>query len=925
MTTLDVAHWLGNFYLLATLLLTCELLACRFAGQPVRRMALARATAVGLVVLAMLCALPGWSSIHLLSPAPVNFSRNESLKPLVGQAIQQNMGLQPPLPADSPLPPPPLNAESVPFKLVIDWSELALYAFLAGSAIVILWLALGAWQVRRLRRKAKSAPDKIATIVNELTPSGMPLPSLGVLENLPVAVAVGLRNPAILLPRTLVDEASPLQMRTVLAHELAHLRHRDLWLLAGVRLLLVLLWANPLFWLWRRRVRLDQEVLADTAAAELTSRSVYAEELVELARYASVSRVPRLASSVGLWETRSQLKRRLALLLDEKLTIVRSCSRSWRVGSLVALLGLAGGLSLVTLTPGELQEEDAQTSYETVKSADSGIIAPEKNVALSRVDTEVKESHIDISSALSPETFLVETNATFKQLYEDRKPNTITGICVDEKGEPLADVKVEVYSALFKELDSEPKIIRSTTTDAEGRYQFENVIDIQKEFPEGSPDDNYNYFLPEDIKVITVISREPGRAPGFFGNSDSSHVARHGQVNLHRMVPAQTLRGRIVDEQGEPVVGAGVSAGYLPTIRGFPQDINTAITDNDGKYAIDDLEDYDAEEERKKYQQMQERDSLDLQLYAGNDRKPWARWLWAKHPEFAMKRAGIEKVPGHIDVELQPGAVLTGRVVTQEAGKSPVPARNVEVRLQREMTPEWGYEFNYQSTGSRTDNEGKYRFDSLPQGKYSCSPQNAGWVSHGIEGIELKQGETTEAPDAVMTRGGRVRIQLIDDETGKPLTFENPTKGFVSPGPRPPRKSFYFPSKVVEFSPTGIGEQQVPAGKYTFFVNLPGKVGEPGWQGVDAARIQTPEDLDKLPVFEVKEGEVLDIAVRMQREQPRVNGKYCQIVLPSDDAKQAEPKQEEDTEFTPATPPADAEDKDAYENGIFVPDPDVQP
>src|SRR5690606_17898975 len=47
----------------------------------------------------------------------------------------------------------------------------------------------------------------------------------------------------------------------ILAHELAHLQHRDLHTLAATRLLLILLWPQPLFWLLRRTIRLDQETL----------------------------------------------------------------------------------------------------------------------------------------------------------------------------------------------------------------------------------------------------------------------------------------------------------------------------------------------------------------------------------------------------------------------------------------------------------------------------------------------------------------------------------------------------------------------------------------------------------------------------------------------------------------------------------------
>ena len=74
------------------------------------------------------------------------------------------------------------------------------------------------------------------------------------------------------------------EMRLVLAHELAHIRHHDLHWLAVSRTLMLVLWCQPFFWFLRRRIRLDQESLADAAAADLSTREHYAEQLVSWAK-----------------------------------------------------------------------------------------------------------------------------------------------------------------------------------------------------------------------------------------------------------------------------------------------------------------------------------------------------------------------------------------------------------------------------------------------------------------------------------------------------------------------------------------------------------------------------------------------------------------------------------------------------------------
>src|SRR5690606_15891758 len=136
-----------------------------------------------------------------------------------------------------------------------------------------------------------------------------------------------------------------------LAHEWSHIRRKDLWLLAAGRVLAIVLWPNPLYWWFRQRVRLDQETLADADAADIASRNLYAEQLVAWARNLNHASVPRLASAVGFWEGRSQLRRRVALLLDDTFTVHRQVNRAWR--GIVAATGIAiaTGLSLATLEP----------------------------------------------------------------------------------------------------------------------------------------------------------------------------------------------------------------------------------------------------------------------------------------------------------------------------------------------------------------------------------------------------------------------------------------------------------------------------------------------------------------------------------------------------------------------------------------------
>jgi len=93
------------------------------------------------------------------------------------------------------------------------------------------------------------------------------------------AVVVGCKNPAILLP---CEEHKPEDVPLILAHEVAHLLHRDLEWNCFSSVVQVLYFFHPLVWLAARAYRQAQESAADQSAIRLSKASPrrYAEMLV---------------------------------------------------------------------------------------------------------------------------------------------------------------------------------------------------------------------------------------------------------------------------------------------------------------------------------------------------------------------------------------------------------------------------------------------------------------------------------------------------------------------------------------------------------------------------------------------------------------------------------------------------------------------
>ncbi len=374
--------WFADYYLLSTLLLGAALLVGACMRQPARRIAVAWAAVIGLAMLGGLLAVPGWSVVHLFgtSPPPPEPSEIAVEMVLPASSVPTVVYQQPPtelqvLPPYSPTQPVQqgiAKVTPVPAEVrEVNVSVYFLFPLAIGSAIALAWLGLGAWQTYRLVSNSAPSTPEVDSILRTLAPANETRPLVRLSHWVATGVALGLMRPTILLPQAYADREDATSLRTVLAHELAHLRGGDLWLLAVLRVLMIALWAHPLYWLTRRRIRLDQETLADAAAAELTSRTTYAEQLVGWARELDAVRPPTLAGAVGLWETKSQLRKRIAVLLDERLTILRDCSRKWKLSALVLCGAAALGLSLLTMEPGKAgADEQAPTANEEEAAED---------------------------------------------------------------------------------------------------------------------------------------------------------------------------------------------------------------------------------------------------------------------------------------------------------------------------------------------------------------------------------------------------------------------------------------------------------------------------------------------------------------------------------------------------------------------------
>jgi beta-lactamase regulating signal transducer with metallopeptidase domain len=747
--------WWTDFFAASAVLLAVMLLTSLVVRQPVHRMAIAWSGIAGMLVLAVLCAVPMWPKIGLFERRIVEWKYHQPLEAgRADVAARVSPDASPPSPLNRTRENvAPANVALIPRESAAD-SENARSeagasfgkaqplawlrgALVCGAAIIVAWLAVGQFRVWRLCRRATAAPADVDAELRNIIGSAARPPRLLVQVSVSSAVATGTWRPTILLPAHIVNansfveqEAEPMNacsLRAMLAHEWGHIERRDLWLLAIGRLLLVALFANPLYWLLWRRIRSDQEMLADHAACNHCGRHAYAETLVHWARELR-QRESRLGWTIGIWERPSQLSRRIAMLLDEKIQFQRSCSRRLRSVTIGAAVVVVGGLSPFTLNP------PARALAVPVVRAD-------------RIEKSAKAPMADATQVLVH----------------------IEGICTDAKRKPIANATVRLFRIDDSEKDflrpggrmkwvktamddpaekkempltfqagygdpAKQRMLQETRTDADGRFHFSEL-----------PADE-GWKSRRD--TVWVVVQAAGKATSFSDPALRKHADGKPFVEplKVRLETAASIRGRIMNADGEPVRGAIVTPtefNYLP--KPVPG-ILTAVTDAEGKYEINDSALFDVEH-------------LPPTVLPFGAIRQASVMLAVEHADYAPGAVEYTKTPTTVDHVLQRPATLRGRVVLDEDD-----SRAAKCRVT------WTHESGL-SVSAETDEAGNYQLERLVPGSYTIqAKRKENDRLPASQKLSLVAGENRL--DLRLKVGGLIKGRFVVDATGQTPQIE---------------------------------------------------------------------------------------------------------------------------------------------------------
>ncbi len=225
-------------------------------------------------------------------------------------------------------------------------SNLLLAAWIAGAALFLVPVAVGLWQVRSLRRTALPWPEGQSAVDALASAAGIHRRVEALLHDaLPGPMTCGVGRAAILLPLEARNwQAADLDRAIV--HELEHVRRADWAIHCLARSVCAAYWFHPLVWMAWRKLQLEAERSCDDAVLARSEATVYADQLVGLARRlsapasAATAKPPLLAMA-----NRADLTARVGALLDSK-------QRRGRAGvAIVSLACVAAAALVLTISP----------------------------------------------------------------------------------------------------------------------------------------------------------------------------------------------------------------------------------------------------------------------------------------------------------------------------------------------------------------------------------------------------------------------------------------------------------------------------------------------------------------------------------------------------------------------------------------------
>ncbi len=384
-------NWLLHAAVGSSLFLLAGALAVRWCRQPVRRIRLIELALSGALLLPWVGQLPGlprWSAGWLpLEPESGTLAGPDGARPAAGPgrlpgshaslvraaaeaAVEVAAPVRPePVMECSSEPTPAVAAASqppAPGPSLSAGSRLIVFGYSAVVAVLLIRMFIGLAYLSWLRHQAYPVPQEVLDLFARIAGAAGQRVRLLASDAIELPLALPGWRPTILLPGALCRGGNTVALRYGLAHEWSHVERGDLWRWNLATLAQPFFFYQPLFWWLRWQLRLCQDYLADARAAEQAAETEdYAAYLVALA----ARRHSGPALALGIGDHRSNLYRRITMLLQTCQPLERRCVPRWTLGTALTALLLLIAASAVRLDAGAPAEDKQDTPKETPQKA----------------------------------------------------------------------------------------------------------------------------------------------------------------------------------------------------------------------------------------------------------------------------------------------------------------------------------------------------------------------------------------------------------------------------------------------------------------------------------------------------------------------------------------------------------------------------
>jgi len=151
---------------------------------------------------------------------------------------------------------------------------------------------------------------------------------------------LGFVRPRLLLPKHMLEALTPMELRHVFLHELAHVKRMDIFCNWTITFLQIAHWFNPILWFAFNRMRSDLEIACDSMVLSTPKKNQeYGQTIIKVLEL--TAKLSPLPGTVGILEDKDYMKRRIRQIGEAGV----ATKPRWLLGAMLMM-----GLGLTALT-----------------------------------------------------------------------------------------------------------------------------------------------------------------------------------------------------------------------------------------------------------------------------------------------------------------------------------------------------------------------------------------------------------------------------------------------------------------------------------------------------------------------------------------------------------------------------------------------